>query len=147
MKICLNALAAVFLLLFSALNAWAQEMDKEIVIENDTLPYLRFHEDIVDFGEVTEGDTVAQRYTFTNTGVEPLIIYRALTTCGCTASEYTKSKVMPGEEGFVNVVFNTEGKTGRHNKVVTIYSNAYNDMAYIKLRGSVQPREMKNSNP
>ena len=80
-------------------------------------------------------------FSFTNAGQVALIISRVNTTCGCTASEWTKSPVLPGKTGTVKVTFNSANKIGKQNKVVTIVSNAINPEEHISIVTNVQPVE------
>ena len=38
-----------------------------------------------EFGDIVQGQSVSHKFTFTNTGSEPLIILQVQTNCGCTA--------------------------------------------------------------
>jgi hypothetical protein len=80
-----------------------------------------------DFGEIAQGDKVEHTYKFKNTGNEPLIITNVQVTCGCTTPKgWARDPVGPGQSGELTVAFNTAGKFGKQNKVVTIVSNAIN---------------------
>ncbi|TAH26311.1 MAG: DUF1573 domain-containing protein [Cytophagales bacterium] len=92
-----------------------------------------------DFGDIIQGDKVSFVFKYKNTGTEPLIINEVLTTCGCTATEWSKTPLAPGEIGSLSASFNSEGKMGRQNKVITILSNATNNAATISLVCNVLP--------
>jgi hypothetical protein len=76
-----------------------------------------------DFGKIREGEKVTYRFKFKNTGTVPLKITDVKPSCGCTASDYTRSPVPPGGDGFVEVVFDSQGRTGTQQKTVTVYAN------------------------
>jgi hypothetical protein len=62
-----------------------------------------------------------------NTGNEPLIITNVQVTCGCTTPKgWARDPIGPGQSGELTIAFNTAGKFGKQNKVVTIVSNAIN---------------------
>ncbi len=107
----------------------------------DTVNVARmvFEENNFDFGEVEEGTVVTHTYRFTNTGKIPLLISGASSTCGCTVPEYPKTPVPPGESGVITVKFNTEGKTERQSKPITIMANTYPSETKIFLNGIVKP--------
>ncbi|MDY4031406.1 MAG: DUF1573 domain-containing protein [Alloprevotella sp.] len=102
---------------------------------------LHFEKTTFDFGEFMEKDIQTAVFTFTNTGNEPLIIHQAMTTCGCTVADYTKSKIMPGKTGEVRITYNGKNKPrGHFKKVVTIRSNAATPMTRIYVTGTMKAK-------
>ncbi|WP_423149411.1 DUF1573 domain-containing protein [Rubrolithibacter danxiaensis] len=100
-------------------------------------PKIEFKESSYDFGKISEGDKVAHTFKFENTGKSPLIISGATATCGCTQPEYPKEPIKPGESGEIKVVFNSAGKFGTQNKIITITSNAVPQTTEVNLVGEV----------
>lgn len=84
---------------------------------------ITFEEKTHDFGDIKQGDKVDYTFKFKNTGTEPLIISNVQTTCGCTATNWTKEPVAPGKTGEVTASFNSAGKMGQQNKVISVYYN------------------------
>lgn len=103
-------------------------------------PKVKFQEEIFDFKQITQGEKVQYEFKFKNEGKTPLIITNATATCGCTVPEYPSEPVKPGEEGTIKVVFNSEGKMGMQDKVVTITSNANPEMPKLHLVGEVKAK-------
>jgi hypothetical protein len=120
----------VFLIYFTSAS-WAQKKEAVgAVIEWEK----RTH----DFGDITEGEKVEFVYKFTNTGTEPLIITNVQVTCGCTTPKgWPRDPVKPGGRGEIPVQFNSQGKFGRQNKVVTIVSNAVDGNSQITFSANV----------
>ena len=88
---------------------------------------ITFEKKTHDFGDIFQGDKVEETFKFTNTGTEPLIITNVQVTCGCTTPKgWPRDPIMPGGKGELTVAFNSAGKSGRQNKVVTVVSNAVN---------------------
>jgi hypothetical protein len=88
---------------------------------------ITFEKKSHDFGDIYQGDKVEETYKFTNTGNEPLIITNVQVTCGCTTPKgYPRDPIAPGGKGEITIAFNSAGKSGRQNKVVTVISNATN---------------------
>lgn len=86
-------------------------------------------------------EDVVQRvvFTFTNTGNQPLVINQVLTSCGCTASKYTKEPVAPGKKGQVEVTYNGKNKMAGHmSKLVTVNSNATKPVVQLKIEGNME---------
>lgn len=99
---------------------------------------ISFEKNSYDFGQIKEGEKVAHEFKFSNNGSVPLIISNATATCGCTVPEYPKEPIAPGSAGLIKVVFNSEGKVGMQNKVVTITTNANPPTTELYLTGEVK---------
>lgn len=93
----------------------------------EPLPAITWEATSFDFGTLKQGEKAQTSFNFTNTGKTPLIISNVLTTCGCTATEWSKAPIAPNGTGKITVTFNSAGKMGRQNKIVTIVSNAGKD--------------------
>ncbi|MEM1408852.1 MAG: DUF1573 domain-containing protein [Bacteroidota bacterium] len=102
---------------------------------------ITFEEDKFDFGDIYQGDKVEHIFKFENTGNEALIITNVQTTCGCTAPNWPRDPVAPGQEAEIKVVFNSAGKMGIQNKVITIVSNATNPMNRVSIVTNVLPKK------
>jgi len=99
---------------------------------------ISFEHGMYNFGTITQGDKVHYDFKFKNTGKSPLIITDATATCGCTIPEKPKEPVKPGENGVIKVVFNSTGKLGMQDKVVTITSNGNPSTTEVHLIGEVK---------
>jgi hypothetical protein len=122
---------------FSTIGAIAQ--NDALAIEN-LVPHIRFEEPLHDFGDVVQGETVSYVFTFENIGNETLVISNVLTTCGCTATEWPRIPIAPGKSGQITARFNTVGKIGKQDKILTILSNAENPQEKISLKSNILPR-------
>ncbi|MEI9956761.1 MAG: DUF1573 domain-containing protein [Ferruginibacter sp.] len=102
---------------------------------------------IYNFGTITDGEKVEFSYRFKNTGTNPLVIIDAHASCGCTVPEKPENAIMPGETGFLKVVFNSSGKsngsgTPAHTeKEINVSSNANPSFPVLKLIGEVRTKE------
>jgi Protein of unknown function (DUF1573) len=101
-------------------------------------PGITFEEVKYDFGSVVAGGTVDHTFKFKNTGTAPLIISNIGVSCGCTTPEWTKAPVLPGKTGTIAAHFNSTGKMGMQNKVLTIESNAAAGSTTVSLVGEVK---------
>lgn len=100
-------------------------------------PVMKFEKEIYDFGKVKDGEKVSYDFTFKNEGNTPLIIKDATATCGCTVPEWPKKPVAPGESGKISVIFDTAGKSGVQDKVVTITANTLPAQTQIHIVGEI----------
>ncbi len=94
-----------------------------------------------EFGTITQGDVVDHNFAFRNTGTEPLVITNVGVSCGCTTPEWTKEPIMPGKTGNIHARFNSTGKMGVQNKVLTVNSNNGAGDVMLTLAGTVNAKE------
>ncbi len=94
-----------------------------------------------DFKTVTDGEKVMYSYRFKNTGTKPLVIVEASASCGCTVPQKPEKPVLPGETGFIKVVFDSKGRVGPAHKTVTVQSNAKPEFPTLILTGNVLAKE------
>ena len=100
---------------------------------------IAFAENAWDFGTIDEGDAVTHIFKFTNTGDNPLIIDRCKGSCGCTVPQCPKEPIAPGEEGEIEVKFNSKGKKNKQTKTVTINANTVPEQTRITISANVTP--------
>ena len=97
-----------------------------------------------NFGEVTEGVIVKFAFQVKNVGDQVLRITNIMTSCGCTAAASQKDEIQPGESTSIDVEFNTEGKAGLQNKVISLASNdAANPNIKLEITGKVLSKATK----
>ena len=111
------------------------------VVSAVNAPVIKFEKEIYDFGVIKEGESVKYEFKFKNTGKTPLIISNAMATCGCTVPEYPNKPIKPGNSGIIKVVFNSQGKVGVQDKVVSIISNANPYLATVHIVGEVKAKK------
>ena len=96
-----------------------------------------FKQALFDFGNIKQGTVVEHTFNFENTGNAPIIISDVRTTCGCTATKWTRNPIAVGEKASITAQFNSAGKVGIQNKVITIISNASNDQERVTIKANV----------
>lgn len=99
---------------------------------------ISFSEKEFNFGEVESGEIVEHVFAFTNSGEAPLIISNAKASCGCTVPEWPKDPIAPGDEGKIKVRFDSKGKSGVQNKVVTVTANTQPSQTEVYIKGMVK---------
>lgn len=109
-------------------------------------PFISFVEDAHDFGDIEQGDQVEYTFEFENTGDAPIIISNVQTTCGCTATNWPKEPIAPGAKSSITAKFNSAGKVGRQNKVITILSNAANNPERVRIVTNILPPKPDSNN-
>jgi len=104
---------------------------------NANLPEIKFNEEVFDFGKITQGERVSHSFYFKNIGSKNLVISAANGSCGCTIPEWPKQPIKVGAEGKIDVLFNSEGKSGLQEKTVTIVTNCEPATRIIKIKADV----------
>ena len=135
----LRLLVIVLSSMFSADLVLAQE-----AVNADTLnlvAILEFDQDEYQLGDLVEGEKVERTFTFKNTGTGPLVLQNVISTCGCTVPEWPKEPVEARSEGKIKVVFNSKGKIGWQNKLITVRSNARAGDVQLFITALVLPKK------
>ncbi|MGB4843734.1 MAG: DUF1573 domain-containing protein [Ferruginibacter sp.] len=94
-----------------------------------------------NFGKVSDGEKVEYNYRFKNIGTNPLVIITADASCGCTLPQKPEKPIMPGEMGFIKIVFDSKGRVGNAYKTITVTSNAKPEFPMLILTGDVMGKE------
>ncbi len=124
----------------NAINANALNIPASGYNSGDTsdLPRFAFDSTTVHFGRVPQGTPVEKSYQFINVGHSDMIITDVRGTCGCTVGkEWPKAPVRPGEGGTITVTFDSEGRSGVQEKVITVTANTQPPTAVLLLKGEV----------
>ena len=90
-----------------------------------------------DFGVIKQGSKVDYSFKFTNTGENDLIITDAKGSCGCTVPDYPKEAVKPGESGKIKVSFDSNKKSGKQTKTVSIFANTANGSEKLTIKSNI----------
>ena len=120
-KIC-----TLLLLSFFALNVFAQEKVAKIEFEST----------VIDYGTIEKGADGVRVFKFTNTGNAPLIVSKVKSSCGCTVPKKPEKPIMPGEEGEIQVKYDTN-RVNPIRKTITVTSNADTPTVALKIKGTV----------
>lgn len=92
--------------------------------------------DSVTVGDIPQGKPKTIEFTFKNTGKADVIITAVKPACGCTAADYTKTPIKPGETGVVKAIYNAAAK-GAFTKTVTVTTNAEETPKVLTFKGTV----------
>ena len=99
-------------------------------------PRFTSNTETYDFGQIEWKHPVTVQYSVTNTGNQPLVLTEVEPDCACSAAQWTKTPIAPGDKGTVNVTFDAEA-LGHFRKSVAIYTNAAPHLVYLKFNGEV----------
>ncbi len=94
-----------------------------------------------DFGTIPQDVPATYTFTVVNEGNKPLLIKNVKPSCGCTATDYTKEPIAPGESGYVKASYNAHNP-GYFSKTVVVTTNDdENPRLMLRLKGEVQTKE------
>lgn len=139
-------------LLFSCQSNSNKNVDTDLIqnpltadgnADTSMLPKFQWKEMVHDFGVIVQGERVSYTYTFKNTGKSNLIISSVHASCGCTVPKYDTAPIAPGEEGKIEVVFDSSGRNGLQNKTVTILANTQPSSVELHFSAEVVVPESK----
>lgn len=75
-----------------------------------------------DFGEIREAEgPKTLRIYMRNEGTGPEAILKVRPTCGCTAADFMKDPVAPGDSAWIDLTYDPSRRPGRFEKGVKIY--------------------------
>ncbi len=105
------------------------------------LPTMDFEDTVRNFGMLEEGMKATYGFEFVNNGKTPLIVSAAKGSCGCAVAEYPRDPVQPNGSGIIQVVFDTDGKTGHQEKSIAITTNSKRGLHMLYIKADVKARQ------
>ena len=100
-------------------------------------PVMVFDTLIHDFGTIIEGEKVVCYFDYGNGGEEDLLITTVEATCGCTTPSWSHEPLGPGEKESLEIIFDASGRSGEQRKLVTVKSNASNQVVQLTIRARI----------
>lgn len=133
-----KVILSVIILLFAAFAIKAQDNATIATApqDNPNAPEISFDKTVHDYGTIVQGSDGACEFKFTNTGKEPLILSKPISSCGCTVPTWPQEPILPGKSDVIKVTYNTNN-AGPINKSVTVNSNAKTNRVVLSIRGTV----------
>ncbi|MFH2094477.1 MAG: DUF1573 domain-containing protein [Bacteroidota bacterium] len=109
-----------------------------------SLPQFEFANLDHDFGVIIQKEKVSHTYKFKNTGGSDLILSSVKASCGCTVPKWSREPIAPGEEGEIEVVFDSDGRSGKQHKTITVLANTQPNKVELSFTAEVLvPEEAK----
>ena len=102
------------------------------------LSVIKWDKEIHDFGDIEKGKPVTYEFSFTNNTKETILITNVRPACGCTAANYTKTPIKPGEKGMVAATFNAaNGGVFQKSVTITTTENGAEAVKTLSFKGKV----------
>lgn len=115
---------------------WGNGKPGQIDVSEIKAPQITWATDAKDLGQIPQGVPVTVNFEFTNTGNAPLIISNVKPACDCTDAKWTKTPVMPGQKGSIEVTFDAKAG-GIFSKPATVTANTKPTESTIVFTGTV----------
>lgn len=90
----------------------------------------------IDVGSIPQNTPKPIVFEFKNTGKTAAIITNVQGSCGCTATDYTKTPIAPGKSGTVTATYNA-ANPGGFTKTVSVTTNAETTVKILTIKGTV----------
>lgn len=155
-KIVLSFLAVAFLFICACKNSGDQPPKgvttdavnitataSENKADPGSQPQFSFAVESHDFGKITQGEKVSYSFKFKNTGGSDLVIAEAHGSCGCTVPQYSRAPIPPNGDGVIDVTFDSDGKSGKTEKTITITANTSPNTKVLKIMAQIDVPEEK----
>ena len=104
-------------------------------IENSTSS-ISWKSEQIDLGEIPQNKPKSIEFEFKNTGKTPVVITNVKASCGCTATDYTKTPIQSGQTAKITATYNAAAK-GAFTKTVTVTTNAETAPKVLSFKGTV----------
>lgn len=91
-----------------------------------------------DFGTIHEEDgKVSCVMRLLNDSDSSLIIMSVRTSCGCTATDYDRKPIAPGDTASIRITYNPFNRPGQFEKNIFVYTNGHPRRTSVSIRGNV----------
>lgn len=117
--------------------------------------FVKFKENVHDFGKIKQGVPVTFDFMFANTSDKPIVIESATASCGCTTPQWPQAPIAKGKSEKITAGFNAAAP-GPFNKTITvkvagvdrpvelrIVGNVLNEADYAKYEKEKETRKSK----
>jgi hypothetical protein len=120
------------LMSFSAIAPVNALVSKEIISTSSIL----WKSESIDVGQIPQNTPKPIVFEFKNTGKIAVIVTNVQGSCGCTATDYTKTPIAPGKSGTVTATYNA-ANPGGFTKTVSVTTNAETTVKVLTIKGTV----------
>jgi len=134
----LNRVSVIlFGLLIVACNSGTKKTSPASKSDETGIAKFVFSEEIHNFGSLKAGEVVSFTFVFRNEGTKTLTITEVDSGCGCTEVIIPNKNISPGQEGRIEVIYDSAGEVGNQLKTITITSNAEQQKKQLFIKAKV----------
>lgn len=110
---------------------------KELVTKTSaTASSIVWNSETIDVGAIPQNTPKPIVFEFKNTGKTAVIVTNVQGSCGCTATNYTKTPIAPGKSGTVTATYNA-ANPGVFTKTVSVTTNVETTPKTLTIKGTV----------
>jgi hypothetical protein len=120
------------LMSFSAIAPMKTLVSKETVDASSIV----WKSETIDVGTIPQNTPKPIVFEFKNTGKTAVVITNVQGSCGCTATDYTKTPIAPGKSGTVTATYNA-ANVGGFTKTVSVTTNSDATAKILTIKGTV----------
>jgi len=131
------SIIAITCIALTSFTSLSMVNNQTIVNASDSFIKVAWAKESHDFGEIPQGKPVSVEFAFTNTGDAPLLIADVATSCGCTASDYSKEPIAPGASSKIKVTYNA-ANIGAFTKTITVNFSDAEAKKVLMIKGTVK---------
>ena len=109
----------------------------QTILSQNQTGEIKFYDEIINYGEIKKGSNGIKTFRFKNIGESSLTITKVYSSCGCTIPKKPQNPIMPGDEGEIQVKYDTN-RIGPIRKTITVKSiSNITPTVLLKIEGSV----------
>ena len=109
----------------------------QTILSQNQTGEIKFYDEIINYGEIKKGSNGIKTFRFKNIGESSITITKVYSSCGCTIPKKPQNPIMPGDEGEIQVKYDTN-RIGPINKTITVNSNSIKTpTVLLKIQGTV----------
>ena len=132
----MNALKFSVLAFAFGLMSFTAKQANDPVTKTVKASSVTWKSESIDLGSIPQGTPKSLDFEFKNTGKTDVIITNVKAACGCTATDYTKTPIKPGQNAKITATYNAANK-GAFTKTVTVTTNAEETPKVLTFKGTV----------
>ena len=102
----------------------------------NALNAITWKQETIELGEIVQGTPKSVVFEFKNTSKKSVIISNVTGTCGCTATDFTKTPIEAGKTGKITATYNA-ANLGLFSKTVSVTTSAEQSPKILTLKGTV----------
>ncbi len=119
--------------------------NKGNVVDANELGITEFaiNKEIHNFGELISGEIVIYSFTITNFGENSLAISNIVEDCGCLGIKTPEKPIKPGNEGKIEVTFDSTGLFGKQFKAFSFETNTIEQRKELAITANVINKDIQ----
>jgi hypothetical protein len=129
----ISMLALTISLMSFATIAPVKALVSKVAVAGST---ILWKSETIDVGAIPQNTPKPITFEFKNTGKTAVIITNVQGSCGCTATDYTKTPIAPGKSGIVTATYNA-ANAGGFTKTVSVTTNSDTAVKVLTIKGTV----------